>query len=374
MLAPTPLDVALGRAELTQIVQSFMGPGLHARRLTSRFMAGREIELLDGQHAVWDEVTGRRHLAGFSAPASPHVAVGETGKVTRTTALAHIKLHKDIPAARLYSQRAPGMVTPSGQTVIRQELRDLFNMILDTVERSCGLVLSTGKLTASAANFPGTKATFDIDFGAADNLAFTRSAPWATPTTKIMSNDAVLKIAKAYTDGTGVEPGEVIFNYTVLAKLLGNTEFVDIMKNMGGPALVGGMGKLEAAVRALSQFRPGGLDWTPVQGSFVPEGGAATPYFPDDMIAVLPTADELPDTLGMALGTAPIPVGPTFLGAELAHNGFVDSGRAPGMSEEMRGIYSYAEIVGAAPSVRIYAGAVFLPVLLNPIRLMRGSA
>lgn len=374
MLAPTPLDVALGRAALTQIVQSFMGPGLHARRLTSRFMAGREISLLDGQHAVWDEVTGRRHLAGFSRPASPHVQVGETGKVTRTTALAHIKLFKDIPAARLYSQRAPGMVTPDGAAVIRQELRDLFNMILDTIERSCGLVLSTGKLTASTANFPGTQAVFDVDFGASSNLAFTRSAPWDTVTTKIMSNDAVLRISKDYTDGTGVEPGEVLFNHSVLAKLLKNTEFVDIVKNVGGVALMGGMGKNAAAQTVLTNLKPGGLDWTPVQGSFVPEGGSATPYFPDDMIAVLPTADELPDTLGMALGTAPIPVGPTFLGSESAHNGFVDSGRAPGMSEEMRGLYSYAEIVGSAPSVRIYAGGVFLPVLLNPIRLMRGAA
>lgn len=366
MIAPTPLDVALGSQNLTTMVRSFMDAGMRSRVLTSLFAQGRPIQVLPGNAAVWDKVTGRRHLAGFAGSASPHTQVGKIGEDQKTSACARIKLYKDIPGDRLFAENAPGMVTPDGQAVIRYEMQDLANMIGDTVERACGLVLSTGKMTASAANFPGTQVTFDLDFGASENLAFTRSAAWGTVGTKVLTNDLVNLIQTAFEQGSGVEAGTIVFNRTVLASLLKNTEFQELVKYTAGAALVKAMGMQDAASKVLSEFGIGGMEWLAASGSFKPEGGSVTPFFPNDTIAVLPPQARLGDTLGMAYGRGLIPTGPVFTGAEAASSGLKVA--------ETPGVYSYAEIKGEVPSVRVYAGTVFLPVLLDPLKLMRGVA
>lgn len=364
MLAPTPLDVALGTQNLTYLVQNFMEATPRQRHLTSMFEAGRPIQVLPGGAATWDKITGRRHLAGFSGAESPHAQVAKIGQDNKTSALAWIKLYKDIPGHRLFDERAPGMVTPDGQMVIRYELQDLVNMIGDNVERACGLVLSTGKLTASAANFPGTQAIFDLDFGASENLAFTRSAAWATSTTKIVSVDIPTKIKQAFRDGCGAEPGCVCFNGSVEASLLGNAEFTDLVKYAAGATIVRNAGATVG--RILSEFRPGSLDWMISTGSFKPEGGAVTPFFPDNTIAVLPAMDQLGDTLGMAYGRGIVPSGPIFTSENAAAAGL--------RLADAPGIYAYAEIKGEIPAVRVYVGLPFLPVLMDPTKLMRGAA
>lgn len=365
MIAPTPLDVALGQQNLTTLVRSFMDAGRRSRVLTSLFAQGRPIQVLNGEAAVWDKVTGRRHLAGFSGASSPHKQVGQVGQDQKTSALARVKLYKDIPAHRLFDQRAPGMVTPDGQAVIRSELQDLANMIGDTKERACGLVASTGKLTVNTSNFPDTDVTFDCDFGASELLAFTKSAAWSTASTKVLTTDLVEKIQTPYEQDSGVEPGTIVFNRTVLADLLRNTEFQEFVKYTAGAALVRAIGMQDAASRVLSEFRPGGVDWLCASGTFKPSGGSVTPYFPDDTIAVLPPQDQLQNTLGMASGRGIVPVGPVFTGAEGAASGL--------RVADSDGPYAYAEIKGEVPSVRIYAGEVFLPVLLDPIKLMKGA-
>lgn len=366
MLAPTPLDVALGQQSLTTLVRSFMDAGMHSRVCTSLFTQGRTIQVLRGNAAVWDTVTGRRHLAGLSGSASPHQQVAGVGESTKTSACAHIKLYKDIAGDRLFDERAPGMVMPDGQAVIREALQDLTVMLGDTIERACGLVLSTGKFTASAANFPGSQVTFDVDFGSSSLLAFTRSAAWGTASTKIISSDIVEKIQTPFEQGSGVEAGTVVFNRTVLASLMKNTEFQEFVKYTAGAALVRAIGMQNAASQVLSEFRPGGMDWLCASGTFLPQGGSVTPYFPNDTIAVLPPQGQLSNTLGMAWGRGIVPTGPVFTGAEGAAGGLKPSDSA--------GVYSYAEIKGEVPSVRVYAGAVFLPVLLDPIKLMKGAA
>lgn len=367
MIAPTMQDVALGSASLTTLVQSFMEAGMRSRVLTSLFNQGRPISVQNGSTAVWDTVTGRRHLAGFAGASSPHTQVGKVGDAERTSACARIKLYKDVPGHRLFDQRAPGMVTPDGQAVIRQELKDLVNMIGDTIERACGLVLSTGKFTGSTANFPGSTQVFDVDFGASSNIAFTRSAAWSTSSTKILSADLVTAIQTAFEQGSGVEAGCIVFNRTVLASLIKNTEFQEFVKYTAGAALVRSIGMQDAASRVLAEFRPGGVDWICASGSFLPEGGSVTPYFPNDSIAVLPPQDKLDNTLGMAQGYGTIPTGPVlFSTAEGASAGLRQA--------DSPGIYSYAEIKAEVPAVRLYVGTVFLPVLLDPIKLMRGSA
>lgn len=365
MLAPTQLETALGTQNLTTLVRNFMDATVGSRTLTGFFRRGRPIQVLPGNNAVWDVLTGRRHLAPLSGPSSPHVQVAQAGQGQKTTACAWIKLYKDIPGHRLFDERAPGQLLPGADLVIGYELMDLANMLGDTVERMCGLALSTGKVTGSAANFPGTQTPFDVDFGASQNLAFTRSAAWATDTTKILATDLPTNLRKAYRDGSGTEPGFVIGNSTIEASLMNNTEVKAFLTYVAGPQMVKTAGALEGLMP--SQFGLGGLQWPLSVGAFKPEGGSVTPYFPDNYIAVLPIENELPNTLGMAVGRGIVPTGPVFLPeAERAASGLTVVGTP--------GPYSYAEIKGEVPAVRIYAGWTGLPVILDPIKLMRGNA
>ena len=358
MLTPKPITAVLAPATLTGLVSSFMMD--QPRPMTALFQAGRKLtadfaETTGDTIATWDHVTGRRHLAGFVGPSSPSQEVAREGANTRTSSCAHIKLHKRLPGSVLINERAPGMATANQQAVISNALQDLSNMIRDTIERACGLVLSTGKFTASKANFPETQLVFDVDYGAAELTAFTRSAAWSTVGTKIVSNDVVIPLKQAYLDATGERAGRVIYGPSVEASILKNTEFQALAAQQAGLTIIQGAG-LGVTVQ---QFRIGGMEWIPTDGTFKPTGGAVTPFFPADTIAALP--QRLENTLGFAFGREVIPEGPIY--------GPSASGRL-GLSPE--GIYSYAELQGNG--VVLHAGIVFLPVLMNPANLMKGAA
>lgn len=358
MLTPKPISTVLSPATLTGLVSSYlMG---QPRPMTSLFMAGRPLsadfaESSGDSIATWDHVTGRRHLAGFTGPSSPSREVEREGVETKTSACAHIKIHKRLPGSVLINERAPGMATASQQQVINLASQDLGNMIADTIERACGLILSTGKFTASKANFPETQLIFDLDFGASSNQSFTRSAAWATASTKIVSNDVPKLIKQPFVQNSGEMAGRVVYGPSVEASILGNTEFQTLAANQAGLTIIQGAG-LGATVQ---QFRIGGLDWVPSYGTFKPSGGSVTPFFPADTIAVLP--QNLGDTLGMAYGRAVIPAGPVF---SAQPNNL--------LTLSPQGVYSYAEVQGNG--VVLHAGIVFLPVLMNPGNLMRGAA
>ncbi len=360
-LAPTPISVVLSPSSLTAMVQSFLAG--QPRPLTGLFQSGRPLsvdfaESTGDSIATWDQVTGRRHLAGFVGAASPSQEVVREGIETRTSALAHIKLHKRLPGSILLNENAPGMMTPNAQRVINLAMQDLTNTIADTMERACGLVASTGKFTGSKANFPETQVIFDVDFGAASNTVFTRSAAWSTPTTKIVSNDVPLALKKAYVEATGEDAGRVIYGPSVEASILKNTEFQALSVTQAGLSIIQGAG-LGATVQ---QFRIGGLEWVPTSGTFKPTGGAVTPFFPADTIAVLPK--NIGDTVGMAYGREIVPAGAVF--------GRPATSAANMLTLSEQGIYSYAELQGNG--VIVHAGVVFLPALLNPANLMRGAA
>lgn len=358
MLMPSPISTVLSPATLTGLVSSYlMG---QPRPMTSLFLAGRPLSADFAQStgdtiATWDHVTGRRHLAGFTGPSSPGREVEREGTETKTSACAHIKIFKRLPGSILINERAPGMATADQQAVINQAAMDLGNMLADTIERACGLILSTGKFTASKANFPDTSLVFDLDFGASSNQTFSRSAAWGTASTKIVTNDVPSLIKDAFEKASGEAAGRVIYNASVEKSILANTEFQALAATQAGLTIIQGAG-LGATVQ---QFRIGGLDWIPSRGSYKPKGGAATRFFPDDTIAVLP--EGLDQTLGMAWGREVIPQGPVF-GPSAANR--------LGLSNQ--GAYSYAEIQGNG--VVLHAGVVFLPVLMNPGNLMRGAA
>lgn len=361
MLMPTPIATVLGTGALTGLCTSFLAG--QPRPMLSLFESGRPLQTdlavsTGDSIATWDQVTGRRRLAGFVGGSSPGQEVERTGVETKTSACAHIKLYKRLPGSILINENAPGMMTPNAQVVVRQAMQDLANMLADTMERACGLVLSTGKFTASKANFPDTQMIFDLDFGASLNTAFTRSAAWSTDTTKIVSNDVPMLIKKALIDAAGEEAGHVVYGPSVEASILKNTDFRTFVQQQAGLSVIQGAG-LGLTVK---QFNIGGLNWIPTSSTFKPAGGSVTPFFPADTIAVIPRKVE--ETLGMAYGRAIVPAGPVF--------GQSGDAAASLLKLSEQGVYSYAELQGG--SVVVNAGIVFLPVNLNPINLMRGAA
>jgi len=361
MLAPTPLATVLSTSALTEMCQSFLGA--QPRPMLGLFEGGRplttDLALSTGDSiATWDQVTGRRHLAGFVGGSSPAQEVERVGVETKTSACAHIKLFKRLPGSVLLNENAPGMMRPDAQAIVRMAMQDMANTIADTIERACGLILSTGKFTASKANFPDTQMIFDLDFGASSNTAFTRSAAWATTSTKIVSNDVPLPLKRSYINATGEDAGHVVYGPTVEAAILANVEFQALAAQQAGMTIIQGAG-LGATVQ---QFKIGGLNWVPTSGTFKPRGGSVTPFFPADTIAVLP--NNLGDTLGMAYGRAVVPSGQVF--------GKPGNAAASLLTLSEQGVYSWAEVQGNG--VVLHAGIVFLPVNLNPINLMRGSA
>ncbi len=361
MLMPTPLATVLSPGALTGTVQSFLSA--QPRPMLSLFEGGRkltaDLAMSTGDSiATWAQVTGRRRLAGFVGGSSPSQEVERVGVEDRTSACAHIKLSKRLPGTVLLNENAPGMMRPDAQEVVLQAQKDLANMIADTIERACGLILSTGKFTASKANFPDTQAIFDLDFGASVNTAFTRSAAWDTITTKIVSNDVPLPLKQTFVNTTGEDAGHVVYGPKVEASILKNTEFQALAAQQAGLTIIQGAG-LGVTVQ---QFRIGGLNWVPTSGTFKPAGGSVTPFFPADTIAVLPK--NLEDTLGMAYGRAIVPAGQVF--------GRPGNSASNLLTLSEQGVYSWAEVQGNG--VVLHAGIVFLPVNLNPINLMRGAA
>lgn len=361
MLAPTPISTVLSPSSLTSLVTSFLSG--QPRPMTGLFQAGRPLTVDFAMNtgdsiATWDHVTGRRHLAGMVGPSAPGIEVDREGVESKTSSCAHIKLFKKLPGSILLNENAPGMMRPDAQAVVNQALLDLAEMIADTIERACGLILSTGKFTASRANFPETQAIFDLDFGASSNQAFTRSAAWGTASTKIISNDVPLVIKQPFLNAAGEVAGRVVYGPSVEASILKNTEFQALAASQAGLTIIQGAG-LGVSVQ---QFRIGNLDWVPSVATFKPKGGSVTQMFPADTIAVLP--QKLTDTLGMGYGRAIVPAGQVF--------GMPASSGGALLKLSDQGVYTYAELKGN--SVELNAGIVFLPVLMNPANLMRGAA
>jgi hypothetical protein len=100
----------------------------------------------------------------------------------------------------------------------------------------------------------------------------------------------------------------------------------------------------------------GGLDWRFTDGTYKPEGGAVSRYFPADTVVVLPDEARLGGVLGWAEGRVHVPANAVF--------GSAESGTT--LVRELRGYYSYAEVRTDPMGVRIYAGWYGLPLVLNP--------
>lgn len=342
-------ETIFGVESLTEMVRSF-GSEPSNRKCTQLFMQGRQI-MPEGPTASWEEYQSPRHLAPIAGRDSPHIQVAPSTVIPRASAMAHIKVYKDLPAGMLLDRRAPGQMGADERVQLNNALTDLEILIGNAKERMCALLLSTGKITVNTTNFPGSQIAFTVDFSSG-NGSYTVTASWATPTTKILS-DELVDLERAFRDASAKELGRLIGNAGIKQYLLQNTEVQSFaVQQLGAQVLQGGPNNLGKVLPGLSI---GGYDWEQADGVYKPEGGSVTRYWGDNVVAALPAGD-LRDTLAMAEGHGYVPQTSIAQGV-----GAGAIRKAPS-----RGMYAYAAVNVDVPSVRLYAGWVGLPILLTP--------
>jgi len=346
-MAITPLDDLLSVDTLTGMIKSFAEQGDN-RSCSALFSQSARPLLPLGDSASWDEVTYSRHLAPVSGPDSPHTRAKRLGTRKRSSTMAWVKAYKDLPSSHLFLNRAPGSNMADAEAVLATELEDLANLIANTREfLACGALL--GRILVSPQTVPGSDISFQVDFG---NLQSQAQNPWNDPATKIRS-DELIRLKRVYKDASGLRAEIGITEPGVEGWLVQNNEVREFAKEPLGVAILRNLNLTGTNVQWDSL---GGLSWRFTDGTYKPENGPVTRYFPAGRLLVLPASARLTNVLGWAEGKVHVPAGPVF----------GDAARAVSMIRELRGAYAYAEIRTDPVGVRIYAGWHGLPVVLNP--------
>jgi len=347
----TPLDDLLSVDTLTGMIRTFadQSDNRSCSALFSQF--GRPL-LPMGDAASWDEVAFARHLAPVTGPESPHTRAKRLTTEKRTSTMAWVKAYKDLPASHLFLNRAPGSDMADAEAVLAIELEDLGNLIANTREfLACGALL--GLIDVNPQTVPGSDVAFRVTF---DNYQSQAQNSWADDTTKIRSKE-LIRLKRIYKDRSGLRAEVAVTEPEVEGYLVQNLDVRDFAKEAYSREL------LETANPSGTNPAWGtlaGLNFRFTDGTYKPEGGAVTRYFPQGKLLVLPGAARLTQVLGWAEGLVKVPSG-TIYG---------DAASAIRSLRDMRGAYAYAEVRTDPVGIRIYAGWHGLPVILNPNAVM----
>jgi hypothetical protein len=305
-----------------------------------------------GESVSWDEVQYSRHLAPVSGPESPHTQARRLGVRKRSSAMATIKVYKDLPASYLFLSRAPGQSADDAEKVLTVELEDMANLIANTKEYLASGAL-TGKVVVNPQKIPGSDLLFEIDFGNTEAKAL---KSWADPTTAIRA-DELPHVKKTYKDAAGHQAEIVVGSAGIEGYLVKNPDVRQLISESLGAQVLQNL-----PVNGISPAfeRVASMRWRFVDGAYRPEGGAVERYFPDDTLVVLPGEGKLTQVLGYAEGRVHVPGAGPFAKPEAALD----------MIKELRGYYAYAELRTDPLGIRIYAGWCGLFVVLCPTGVM----
>ena len=340
MISPSGYDGAFKVETLSASVESFAAE-FGAKTVSGMFSQfGRQIPV-DGDIAGWDEVQMGRHLAPVGGADSPAVNQALAATISRSSALAHIKVYKDIPASKLFYHRAPGASTADRDAVIAAELKDLAKLIANTKEWMCTQAL-LGTITLNSTTIPGTTISTSVAFG---NNTYTYSADWATASSDLFAEAKAIR--ESHIASGGSMPRICVTEPGVQAYINGNDKLTSLAQNAFGISLA--MGSTHEDNFGRSDVRALGFDWKIAGGVYKPVGGAAQKFMSQDRGVFLPALEELDGVLGMAEGYGAIPV----------------EGGAP-VKAPSRGYYSYAVSQSDPVGVRLYAGWCGLPLILQP--------
>ena len=350
-MSVTPLDDLLSVETLSGLIQTFVDQAENRSCSALFSRAARPLFPL-GDSATWDEIEFSRHLAPVSGPDSPHTRTKRLGRRKRTSAMAMVKVYKDLPAPHLFLNRAPGADTADAEAVLTAELEDMANLIANTKEfLACGALL--GKIDVNPQLVPGSDVSFTVEFG---NFEAQAQNSWADPVTKIRSAE-LIRLKRLFKDQSGMRAEVGVTEPTVEGYLVQNDEIREFAKEPLGDVILRNL--------TLTGVNPqwerlAGLSWRFTDGTYKPEGGPVTRYFPADHVLVLPAEQRLQQVLGWAEGKVHVPSGPVISAPEAATS----------MLTELRGSYAYAKVRDDPVGIRVYAGWYGLPVVLNPNAVM----
>ncbi len=336
---------------LTGLIKSFADQADN-RAATDLFRKHGRPLLPLGDSVSWEELKYGRHLAPVSGPESPHTRARRLGVAKRSSAMATIKVYKDLPASYLFLSRAPGQSAQDAEMLLTVELEDMANLIANTKEYLATGAL-VGKVVVNPQAIPGSDLTFEVDFG---NHATKAQKSWADPGTAIRS-DELPHLKKLYKDEAGHSAEIVLGSTGIESYLVKNPDVRELIKESLGAQVLQNLpiNGVSPAFERVASMR-----WRFVDGVYRPEGGAVTSYFPNDTLVVLPGEGKLPQVLGYAEGRVHVPGGGPFAKPEAALD----------MIKELRGYYAYAELRTDPLGVRVFAGWTGLFVVLCPSAVM----
>ncbi|MGE0713694.1 MAG: major capsid protein [Planctomycetota bacterium] len=350
-MAITPLDDLLAVDTLTGMIKTFSEQGDN-RSCTALFARNGRPLIPLGDAASWDEVEFSRHLAPVTGEESPHTRANLLKTTKRSSTMAYVRLYKDLPASHLFLNRAPGSDMSDAEAILATELLDLANLIANTKEfLACGALL--GLIDVNPATVPGSEISFKVDFG---NAMAQAMASWADKATPLRSSE-LIELKRKFKEQSGLSAEIAITEPGVEGWLVANDELRQFAKEPLALMIIE-----NATLEGVNPQweRLAGLSFRFTDGTYKPQGGPVTRYFPAGKVLVLPGVPRLNQVLGWAEGKVYVPAGPVY----------GDAARATSMIREMRGSYAYAEVRTDPMGIRIYAGWHGLPVVLNPNAVM----
>ena len=347
----TPTELVWGVRTLNgAITEAFNdATGLDTTKFQDVFAAGRNFDA-DGNIVEYDTIRHDRGLAPVVGVDGRAVEQSRTTRINRSMGLIDTKEYVDIPASKLWYERAPGELKTNAAQTLRYEVTNLMQRLIKTREYACSQLLTNSTLTISAANIPGSTQSTTIAYAQNTDTA---TSSWATAGTDIVSVEIPLLQLDAVTS-CGFPMGYALTGRGVLANLMANTEIqtmVSSVESLAGQFLASGVGA--EMVRAA---KVAGLEWDFSHGGYVPAGGSFTEYATADRIVFMPRREQWEQCVGLGLGYGLIPA--NVIGAQ-GGEGLVT--QAP-----QRGIYGWAELISNPLGIRLYMCDRFIPIIQFP--------
>lgn len=298
----------------------------------------------DGEIFEWDEINFPRRMAPVSAPGAPSKNIVELGRVNRTTAMAHIKLNKRIQGRRIFiSERGLGQLKPDAEAQVAREVKDLKNQIEKTIEYLSETAF-TGTITVNSTTVEDSDISFTVTFAV---QVFTKTASWATASTKILSSANELPLLKdTFVTVAGFPLARFLFNQTVSQYLMGNTEIQSWVQHTVTGVQIFEIGMIS---------NMSGLAWQQYDGNYQPTGGAITKFIADGKMIGLPDQSNVSEYFVMGLGKGMIPK--AAIGAP------TDMLITPAPNS---GWYSYATVETDPVAMKLIVGWVGIPIITYP--------
>ena len=306
-----------------------------------------------GDHASWDELALKRHLAPVTGPDGSHKNVEVVTRGVRGSTMACVKLKKRIPGSRLFRERSAGSDVANAELVVAEEIAELWKLVRKTRNYMCAQTL-LGTLTVNAANVPGTDYPFTIAYAV---NAQSSATSWAGGAPTILQDIAVLM--QSFIGSCDLEPAIAVTNDAVQGYLANDARITQLIQFARGDD---GLQDSPVNPALFKKAMLAGMEWLVSYSGYTPVGGARTRFLQAgadaDRVVILPSRDELSDVLRLYEGTLTKPSGSGPYGGSERDYG--------GIEQTQPGSYGFSKVDEEGTGLNVYVGWCGLPVLTFP--------